>query len=400
MFSSGVKFFYKTILPVNPGDFFTELDTCIRKIKEIETQSSSTLFKLAIFHDPSDEDEETMRKRDTGELLQNNFPLRCPAYSLLSQKPVSPWKVSIEAAFIAGNACQIYFRNLDKIPYVVFECAHFKELWAAGISANSVSLQYQKKAIAAFEMIHTLLAKEDMDFNDIVRQWNYLGGITRENKVNEAITSNYQIFNEIRHKFYNTYRKAEIFPAATGIGTKFSQVSMDICAIRTAVNNCKTIAIHNPNQVDAHQYDQQVLEGVPLHSQTKKHPPEFERAVLFTSPDHSRLFISGTASIIGQQTIGVGDIRKQTLTTIANIEQLTQISQLRKCYPLLPQGSFHYSFLRVYVKNQQDLETVIATCNRRFAGIPVSYVVADVCRDDLLMEIEGEMLFNASGDFS
>lgn len=397
MFSSSQDIYYKTILPVTTGDFTTELFTCLSNLKEIERQSSSTLFKLVVFHDPSDENEETARLQDAGEMLQNLFPLGCPAYTLVSQKPVSPWKVSIEAAYIAGNACKIHFRKLDKTPYVVFECKHFRELWAAGLLSNSISAHYEKKAITSFEMIQALLTKEGMDFSDIVRQWNYLGGITRENKINEIITTNYQIFNEIRHKFYSTHRKTGIFPAATGIGTKFSQVSIDICAIRAINNNCHTIAINNPNQVDAHQYDQHVLEGMPLHAQAQKHPPEFERAVLLVAPEHGRLFISGTASIVGQKTIGVGDIQKQTLTTIANIGQLTHISHLQHCYPLLPQGSFHYSLLRVYVKNMQDLETVSAICNEKFAGIPVSYVVADVCRDDLLMEIEGEMHFNASG---
>ncbi len=400
MSSFSQDIYYRTILPVNSGDFITELSACISNLKEIEKQSSSTLFKLVVFHDPSDENEESARIQDAGEMLQNLFPLGCPAYTFVSQKPVSPWKLSIEAAFIAGNACKIHFRKLDKTPYVVIEWKQFRELWAAGLSLNSISVHYENKAIAAFEMMQTLLAKEGMDFSDIVRQWNYLGGITRKNVIDETTTTNYQIFNEIRHKFYKKHRKSGLFPAATGIGTKFSQVSIDICAIRALNNDCHTVAINNPNQVDAHRYGQQVLEGMPLHAQAQKHPPEFERAVLFVAPDHGRLFISGTASIVGQNTIGVGDIQKQTLTTIANIAQLTHISHLQHCYPLLPQGSFHYSFLRVYVKNMQDLETVSAICSEKFAGIPVSYVVADVCRDDLLMEIEGEMHFNASGDVS
>jgi len=44
---------------------------------------------------------------------------------------------------------------------------------------------------------------------------------------------------------------------------------------------------------------------------------------------------------------------------------------------------------RVYVKRQEDYEKARAICKARLGELPVTYAMADVCRPDLLVEIEG-----------
>jgi hypothetical protein len=44
---------------------------------------------------------------------------------------------------------------------------------------------------------------------------------------------------------------------------------------------------------------------------------------------------------------------------------------------------------RVYVKRPQDYVRVREVCQQRLGEVPATYVVADVCRPDLLVEIEG-----------
>jgi hypothetical protein len=43
---------------------------------------------------------------------------------------------------------------------------------------------------------------------------------------------------------------------------------------------------------------------------------------------------------------------------------------------------------RVYVKRQQDYAKVRAICQSRMGQLPVVYTIADVCRPELLVEIE------------
>ena len=48
-----------------------------------------------------------------------------------------------------------------------------------------------------------------------------------------------------------------------------------------------------------------------------------------------------------------------------------------------------YTFVRVYIKDQKNYEAVKEICDADFANASVNYLVADVCRGDLLLEIEG-----------
>ena len=45
--------------------------------------------------------------------------------------------------------------------------------------------------------------------------------------------------------------------------------------------------------------------------------------------------------------------------------------------------------IRVYLKRPGDLTRCQAICERRFGAVPAIYAVADICRPELLVEIEG-----------
>jgi hypothetical protein len=45
--------------------------------------------------------------------------------------------------------------------------------------------------------------------------------------------------------------------------------------------------------------------------------------------------------------------------------------------------------VRVYIKRQEDYAKVRAVCEQRLGELPAVYAIADVCRPDLLVEIEG-----------
>ena len=52
-------------------------------------------------------------------------------------------------------------------------------------------------------------------------------------------------------------------------------------------------------------------------------------------------------------------------------------------------GSSFLSRLRAYVKRARDIPEVRRLCTRAFGPIPAVFVQADVCRDELLVELEG-----------
>ncbi|HJZ41452.1 MAG TPA: RidA family protein [Bacteroidales bacterium] len=385
--------FYRTVLPGITGEFITELDDCIRLLTLIAQEQDADLFKLVIFQDPGSEKELSLREKYASDALNGIFPEKCPSFVLVCHTPEPGFAVSCEAGFVKRGSCRTLFQRAGEYHYVIFEWPGFRELWASGLRKKNDADIFEDSAEGAFDEVHAILEKEGMNFNHIVRQWNYIGGILQHNVICTSLTQNYQIFNEIRHQYFQKFLTTKGFPAATGIGNKFGHVTIDICAFQSMDQELHTFGISNPSQVNAYQYGQQVLVGSPILSHQVKHPPEFERAKLLVSRDQIRLFISGTASIIGQETIGKEDIEKQTLCTISNIEKLTDPENVRRCFPGLPSGSFTYSSLRVYVKQMEDLEITKSVCRQKFGDIPLVYVVADICRDDLLMEIEGEMIF-------
>lgn len=384
---------YRTVLPNITGEFISELDDCLRSLNLIAREQDADLFKLVIFQDPLNEKELWLREKYARDAIKRIFPEKCPSYVLVSHAPEPGYAVSCEAGFVKRGSCQTLFKQAGEYHYVLFEWPGFRELWASGLRKKNDADTFEDSAEGAFDEVHAILEKEGMNFNHIVRQWNYIGGILQHNVICTSSTQNYQIFNEIRHQYFQKFLTSKGFPAATGIGNKFGHVTIDICAFQSIDQELHTFGVNNPSQVNAYQYGQQVLVGSPILSHLVKHPPEFERAKLLVSRDQIRLFISGTASIIGQETIGKEDIEKQTLCTISNIEKLTDPENVRRFFPGLPSGTFTYSLLRVYVKKMEDLDITRSVCRKKFGDIPQIFVVVDICRDDLLMEIEGEMLF-------
>jgi len=201
---------------------------------------------------------------------------------------------------------------------------------------------------------------------------------------------NYQVFNEVRSEYYNKFRTVSGYPAATGVGMKHGGVFLDFCALK-ADETIKLKAVNNPGQVNAYEYGQQVLKGMANSTSALKHPPQFERGLLLANRTSNTLFVSGTASIIGQETIGKGDVEEQALVTIENIRNVADLKRIRHLTGKDDIGPGKFSLLRVYIKKQEDFKTVKNICSDHFPGSPVIFIEADICRDDLLTEIEAEV---------
>jgi enamine deaminase RidA (YjgF/YER057c/UK114 family) len=100
----------------------------------------------------------------------------------------------------------------------------------------------------------------------------------------------------------------------------------------------------------------------------------------------SKLFVSGTASIVGHETIHRGDVVAQTRETLVNIKAL--LDEANRIV-----GSGRYSMeglkLKVYVRRASDLPAIQATLSASLRNATrILYLQADVCREDLLVEIE------------
>lgn len=107
--------------------------------------------------------------------------------------------------------------------------------------------------------------------------------------------------------------------------------------------------------------------------------PSFARATSLTLKDHRQLFVSGTASILGHDTKAAGDLKQQLEITLDNIRHLVESTD----HTAATLGA-----IRVYLRNAEDYPAARDYLAERFPPESVNFLHADICRDNLLVEIE------------
>ena len=143
--------------------------------------------------------------------------------------------------------------------------------------------------------------------------------------------------------------------------------------------------VDNPLQIAAHAYSQNVLLGEKDAALPQKTTPKFERAKAVWKEDHGFVYVSGTAAIRGEQSLeGVGI----ELTTLENIEYLVSRDNLNRSGIPATENATLITF-RVYVKRWEDMEKAKQVVTERYPDLAAIYTLTDVCRSELLIEIEG-----------
>jgi len=232
-----------------------------------------------------------------------------------------------------------------------------------------------------FSELNDVINHNEFEINQIVRQWNYIGDIIGFNNGEQ----NYQKFNNDRSKFYQNSEWLNGYPAATGIGTNAGGVSVCIHAVKPA-ESIKIVPLKNPNQQDAHKYSDNVLIG-----SNSKTTPKFERGKAVISNEISDIFISGTAAIQGEHVVNQSDAENQTVATIENIDTLVKRCKLTDAGIAEIDNRIQYSNVRIYIKNEEDYVQIHQICNQHYPNTEIIYLKADICREELLVEIEANI---------
>jgi len=374
---------YRIYTPSIRGSIGSEWEQCRKQISE-DTSKGLRPVKLNIFISVPDFPTYAEKKQFISRSVIAGFSAHCPAFNVSIHPPEEPFCVAVEALFAVGSRSGISTRFLGEFPYVVIESNNGKEVWSAGLGLDKHHDDTRKCAEAAFDIMGEILERENLSFNNIVRQWNFIGDILGMYNGFQ----NYQIFNEVRTEYYNKYRTIHGFPAATGVGMKYGSVFLDFCAIKSD-ETVRIRPVNNPSQVNAYEYGQEVLKGQAPNMSSLNNPSQFERGLLVIRKTVRTLFVSGTVSIIGQEMIGRGDVAEQTMVTIENLRKVADMQRIGNLTGKDDKGK--YSLLRVYIKRQDDFGIVREICNEHFKGSPIVFIEADIYRDDLLTEIEAEL---------
>src|ERR1700738_4875043 len=237
-----------------------------------------------------------------------------------------------------------------------------------GGSADGESGALLRATELAYQEIFALL--KETDHRHLIRIWNYLPEINREAGGDER----YRLFNSARQLAFRNSGQATVgtVPAASALGSPAgSPISIYFLAARQ-----RPKMIENPRQTSAYHYPPKF----------GRHSPIFSRACVWGEPGRSKLFISGTASIVGHESIHGGDVEAQTRETLVNISSL--VAEANRIVGA-PRYSPQNLMLKVYVRNASDLPAVKATLAERLGTVAgIVFLQADVCREDLLVEIE------------
>jgi enamine deaminase RidA (YjgF/YER057c/UK114 family) len=321
------------------------------------------------------------------EFLSNQFEMVFPGLPLgvVAQSPES--KLAVEF-WLTDVDTSIGLKSANGFRYSLVEEGSGRWLFAPGLAVSDPALSISRQAEFAFEAAVSVLAAEGFTFDEVVRQWNYIPEIVRCLESDGLLLQHYQLFNDVRQRYYKMHLKNTDYPAATGIGMSYGTVCIDLLALQCA-DDIHRAELTNPRQINAYEYHSDLLIG----SKPDKKKPLFARAKLVGTDDQALCFISGTASIIGEESVGKGDVATQVVITRDNILRLVTPENLirheQHAYPELK-----IIFNRVYVKSPDHLQEVKALCNRIFPKVPTIFLQAEVCRDELLVEIESECILS------
>ena len=230
-----------------------------------------------------------------------------------------------------------------------------------GLLPPDISRPRDAQARAIFDQMEAALKCADMNFDQVVRTWFH----------NDGILSWYAEFNQVRDAFLGNMAPTSFLPASTGVGGRNAAraaLTAGLLAVRPKNDNVRIAAIPSPLQCPASEYGS-----------------SFSRAVELVTPAYRRLLISGTASIGPEgDTLHVGDARAQVARTMEVVRAILESRNMTWG---------HVSRAVAYFKHPGDVPAFGEYCaGQAISRMPALRVACDICRDDLLFEIELDAL--------
>ena len=364
----------------NLPDLTSQTSDCLQQLHTSLVEKdlpSGAIYKIILFMNSQSPDYEANHIKDLLHQIKKELheeilviplfqaPLKCDLLMEVHYSTSPEWKRS----FFMHSAGAVIVFNRNGLSV------------ANGFAASN-SGDCKTDASLVFKTLQQQLDETSFEISDITRQWNYIEGIVSHKEDHQ----NYQVFNDARTQFYQDHFRERGYPAATGIGMKAGGVLIDYIAIKG--NNVTNVPIDNPVQIPAHKYHEDCLMGLPTGD--RKTTPKFERGRYVSLHGEEIVFVSGTAAITGEKTANPEDVEQQTRLTIDNIDRLISKDNLSKNISISRNLKFNY--LRIYVKEKNDFQKVREICENRYGNTPMVWLQANICRDDLTVEIEGTLL--------
>lgn len=327
---------------------------------------------------------ESSNEAECREILDRYFGAAAPIVTFVTQAPCCGAAIGVELWAAGGPGV-----NIQRVSpnCLTVESEGIRWIYCSGIRAKTgvVAGEAYEESFSAFQEMKDQLATAGATFDQVVRTWLYINQITGEREGRQR----YKELNRARTDFFKEIHFATalraswapeiIYPASTGIGTEGGEINMCCMALSSSRPDVFLVPLENPRQTPAYQYQ----------SRYSPQSPKFSRAMAVVQGHFVTTLVSGTASIVDSVSCFPGDVARQTEQTITNIENLMGTENFAR-HGLSGGGATlrDIAKIRVYVKNMSDYEACREVCERRLPRVPAIYLQADVCRPELLVEIE------------
>ncbi len=234
----------------------------------------------------------------------------------------------------------------------------------AHVVAEAEGLDRADQSRVVFEAAGEMLAENGLSFTDVVRTWVYL----------DDILSWYDDFNKMRNALFQRVglmgdEAPTFIPASTGIEASNPwglSCALDLLAVRRSADGGPALRmLSNPRQSEAYSYKS-----------------AFARGACVDEGDVNHIYVSGTAAIDGEgRSVCIDDLDGQVDYTLRNVEAL--LAEANAGLADLAEATIFFE----HGVADEDIRRALETTE--LASIPAVVVRADVCRDDLLFEIDG-----------
>ena len=332
-----------------PGETIQAL---CRRLADQLLDYSATPLHLLVFGDcrASTVVRETLRQN----LGRVDWPITWAEGAACNGHPIS----GIQVQAFTGAVERIAFGG--RVVGSVFTDGGARQCVVGGLAPEDKKNSQAGQTRQALEDLQIVLAQAGFELADTVRTWFFL----------ENILSWYDDFNQVRTEIYSGVKfHTGSLPASTGVGAKNpSGAALALAAWAFC-------------PVGKNSYAEEVAS--PLQCPAPAYGSSFSRALETSTNGGRRLFISGTASIApGGKTLWTDDVRKQVELTMDVVEAI-----------LRSRGFEFADLTRVTAYFRRAVEAGVFAewvAASGLTSLPVVFAQCDVCRDDLLFELEAD----------
>ena len=270
---------------------------------------------------------------------------------------------------------EVWYSNRDvtylKKDQLLIACDGETLMGVISVADASGDLEYL--AHTAYEQIFDVI--HELGYPVLFRMWNYFPAI---NQPDDRGLERYRAFCKGRADAFFASRHSEesYLPAGTGIGSRSGPMTITFMASRSD----NRVNFENPRQMPAYHYPQNY----------GPRSPSFARGTFTFRHGGGEFYVSGTASIVGHETVHVDCLQSQVDTAFENIALLLAEENLVHHGANRGFTTFDLDQVRIYVRHPQQAESILAACRKHLN--PRAEIVclgADICRSPLLVEIEG-----------